>query len=225
MHRETPLDFWLTVAVVISLFVPIWGVLLAPTRLISVPSYLLFIGSTAFLVIMGVLIYGKLKNRVLLNRFLIGYIGGLIGTAALHVFLIAGSILELTPSLVYSLGNLVLGRGLQETHSENALIIGIGYHYLLNGAAWGAAYALLAGKAKWWYGLFFGLAVWAVFMASPVFYALELPRNAIRYGPLVITLMLIAHLFYGGAVGYIVYRFVFPEVGIEGAKAVRPTYG
>lgn len=190
MHRETPLDFWLTVAVVVSLFVPIWGVLLAPTRLINVPRYLMFIGS-----------------------------------AALHVFLIAGSMLELTPNLVYSLGNLTLGHGLQETPSESALIIGIGYHYLLNGAAWGAAYALLAGKAKWWYGLFFGMAVWSVFMVSPVFYALELPRNAIRYGPFAITLMLIGHLFYGGTVGYLVYRFVFPEAGIEGAKAVRPTYG
>ncbi len=49
MHREKPLDFWLTIAVIISLFVPIWGVLLAPSRHISVPLYLRIAGVPALL--------------------------------------------------------------------------------------------------------------------------------------------------------------------------------
>ena len=31
MHRERVFDFWLTAAVTVALFIPIWGVLLRPT--------------------------------------------------------------------------------------------------------------------------------------------------------------------------------------------------
>lgn len=225
MHREIPLDFWLTVATVAALFVPIWGVLLAPSGLISVPWYLIVVGGVALLVVIGTMIYAKLRNRVLLNRFLVGYAGGLVGTAVIHAFMLGGIALNLMPNLIYAIGNLALGHGLTETRSTGALVMGLAYHYIMNGGAWGAVYALLFGKAKWWYGIFYGTAVWAILMVSPVFYALEFPRAAIELGPLLILMMLIAHLFYGGVIGYIVYRFVFPEVGVEGAKAVRPVYG
>lgn len=224
MHRETPLDFWLTVATIASLFVPVWGVLLAPTKLINIPLYLVIVGGAAFVVVAGTLVYAKYKNRILLNRFLLGYLGGLAGTAVIHIFMAAGIALHLMPNLVYVLGNLALGRGMVATPSSAALLLGIAYHYLLNGAAWGAVYALLVGKGKWWFGAFYGAAIWAALMVSPVFYALNLPKLALGRGPLLIVMMLIAHLVYGGIIGYIVYRYVYPEVGIEGSKAIRPTY-
>lgn len=224
MHREEPLDFWLTVATVVALFVPIWGLLLAPSRLISVPMYLLVIGIPALLLVTGVLIYGRLRNKVLLNRFLVGYAGGIAGTLVIHVFLLAGVLMGVMPSLVYTLGNVALGRGFTETASTWALVMGLVYHYMLNGAAWGAVYGLLFGKARWWYGMFFGAAIWAVLMVSPVFYSLNFPRVSPATGLAVIAGMLVAHLFYGGVIGYVVYRYAYPEVGVEGSKAVRPSY-
>lgn len=225
MHRETPIDFWITVAVVISLFVPIWGVLLAPSQLINAPLYLAIVGGIAFLIVVGALIYGEYHNRVFVNRFLYGYLGGLIGTAIVHVFMEIGTAMDLMPSMINALGNLALGRGLQDQPSTLAYITGTAYHYLLNGAAWGAVYALIIGKARWWYGVFYGIGIWAILMVSPVFYALDFPQAAAGRGPLLIILMLIAHLLYGGAIGYTVYRFAFPEVGVEGSKAIRPIYG
>lgn len=224
MHRETPLDFWLTVATVISLFVPIWGVLLAPTKLISIPMYLIVVGGMALLIVIGTLIYAKHRNLVLLNRFLIGYIGGLLGTTVIMLLVMGGVALKLMPNMLYGLGNLALGNGLTDAPSTQAAIAGITYHFLLNGAAWGAAYALIIGKARWWYGVFFGMAVWAAFMVSPVFFVLKFPPKAYEYGAILVLMMLIAHLFYGGIIGYMVYRFAYPEVGIEGSKAIRPIY-
>jgi hypothetical protein len=193
--------------------------------MIRVPAYLLFVGGAAIVVVIGTLIYARYKNHVLLNRFLVGYAGGLAGTAVIHLFLAAGIALRLTPNVIYALGNLSLGRGMQLTPSTSALAMGLVYHYLLDGAAWGAAYALLVGKARWWYGVFFGIGVWAALVISPVFSALNFPKTAHELGPLLILMLLIAHMFYGGVIGYIVYRFVYPEVGVEGAKAVRPAYG
>lgn len=224
MHRETPLDFWLTVVVIGSLFVPIWGVLLAPTKLISIPMYLAIIGGAALVVVVATLIYAHYRNRVLLNRFVVGYLGGIVGTAVIHIFMIAGIALGMMPNLIYVLGNLALGHGMVATPSIHALTMGLVYHYLLDGAAWGAVYALVIGKAHWWYGAFFGTAVWAALMVSPVFYALRLPELAAQRGALLIAMMLVAHFVYGGIIGYAVYRFVYPEVGIEGAKAIRPAY-
>jgi hypothetical protein len=224
MHRETPLDFWLSVGTIISLFVPIWGVLLAPSGLISVPEYLLIIGGVALLIIIVTLVYAKLKNRVFLNRFATGYLGGLIGTGVIHIFLYIGIATGMIPNLIYVLGNLALGRGIQETPSTGALVMGLVYHYLLNGAAWGAAYGLLIGKGRWWYGAFYGMGIWAVLMISPTFYALKITTPGPILGLFLVAMLLVAHLCYGSVIGYIVYRFTFPEVGIEGSKAMRPAY-
>lgn len=224
MHRETPLDYWLTVATVVSLFVPVWGILLAPSRLVAVPTYLLTIGSAAVLVVIGTLVYAWRRNRVLLNRFVVGYCGGLAGTAVIHAFIAVGFLLHLTPSLIITLGNVALGRDIGTPASALTVVIGLIYHYVLNGAAWGAAYALVLGKERWWYGAFFGMGIWAVLMVSPVFNAMQMgPLNA-AYGPMIIVISLFAHLIYGGTIGFIVNRYVFPEVGMEGSKAVRPAY-
>jgi len=224
MHRETPLDFWLTIATVVSLFVPVWGVLLAPTEMVAIPKYLLSVGGAALLVVVGALVYGRMRNRVLLNRFLTGYLGGLVGAGIIHVFVILGVLLGMMPNLVYQLGNVALGHGLRDTPGAGVLAVGMIYHYLLNGAAWGAAYGLLLGKVRWWYGLFFGVGVWAVLTVSPAFYALSFPARAHSFGAVVLLGMLVAHLIYGSAIGYCVYRLAFPEVGTEGSKAVRPAY-
>jgi hypothetical protein len=224
IHTQTPLDFWLSVGTIIALFVPIWGVLLAPSRLISVPEYLIIAGGIALLMIIVTLVYAKMNNRILLNRFIIGYIGGLVGTGVIHIFLQIVVITGMGPNLIYVLGNLALGRGLQETPSTSALVMGLIYHYLLNGAAWGAAYGILIGKGRWWLGAFYGMGVWAVLMISPAFYALRFSAPEPIFGLLLIAFLLIGHLCYGGTIGYIVYRYAFPEVGMEGSKAMRPAY-
>lgn len=223
MHRERVIDFWLTVAAVVALFVPIWGVLLRPTGLISVPRYLLTLGLPALAVIAGVLVYGAMRNRVLLNRFLIGYAGGLAATAAFTLLIvIAGRWMD-APSVPAALGQWALGRPLTAPVTTTVMAVGLAYHFLLNGAAWGAAYALLFGKAPWWLGLLFGFFVWSVLVLSPPFYGWGMAGAA--SGAWLLVGLLLVHFVYGGVLGYVVYRWVFPEIGMEGIKAVRPLYG
>lgn len=224
MHRETRLDFWLTVITVAALFVPIWGILLEPSHLIRVPDYLLYLGIPAFLFVVVVLVYGRLRNRVLLNRFIVGYAAGFIGSFLVHVFLLAGLLAGLAPDLIGVLGKMMLGRPLDVPVTGSIIAAGVVYHYLLNGAAWGAVYALMFGKTSWWTGLFYGLAIAAVLMISPSFYLIGFQKAGPHFGALILLAIVAVHLIYGGVIGLIVFKFVFPEVGIEGAKAVKPTY-
>lgn len=222
MHREQTVDFWVTLALVVALFVPIWGVLLQPTGLIRLSSYLLYLGVPALLIVVGGLIYGARRNRVLLNRLLIGYAAGAAGTAVITLFMLVGQWLLGLPSIFGALGNSVFGRPPNAALTAPVLVIGLAYHFLLNGAAWGAAYALLFGKAPWWVGILFGCFVWAVLVLSPPFYRWGFPEAAA--GPLALALLLLAHVVFGGVLGGVVQRWVFPEIGMEGMKAVRPIY-
>ncbi len=222
MHRERVFDFWLTAAVTVALFIPIWGVLLRPTGLIRLPIYLLYLGVPALAVVLGALIYGARRNRVLLNRFLVGYAGGFTATAIFTLLTVgAGPWLD-TPNVAVALGQWVLERPLTAPVTPAVIAVGMAYHFLLNGAAWGAAYALLFGKAPWWLGLLFGFFIWAVLVLSPPFYQWGLAGAA--SGAWLLIALLLVHFVYGGIVGYIVYRWVFPEVGMEGIKAIRPLY-
>ncbi|MBI3945220.1 MAG: hypothetical protein HY321_04825 [Armatimonadetes bacterium] len=222
MHRERATDFWVSLATVVALFAPIWGVLLQPSGLIRLPLYLLYLGLPALAVVVGALVYGARRNRVLLNRFLVGYAAGAIGTLAITLLMVLGERAMAMPSIVVALGNRVLGRPPSAPASAAVVAVGTLYHFGLNGAAWGAAYALLFGKVPWWQGILFGFFVWAVLVLSPPFYAWGFP--AMAPGPLALALLLLAHFAYGGLVGLLVYRWVFPEVGMEGMKAVRPLY-
>ena len=162
------------------------------------------------------------RNRVLLNRFLVGYAAGLAGTAAISLFMLAAERLLGTPSLIANLGNATLGRPPYAPPTVASLAVGAAYHFLLNGAAWGAAYALLFGKAPWWLGLLFGFFIWSVLVLSPPFYRWGFPGAA--GGVLLLASLLLAHFVYGGVVGAVTQRWVFPEVGMEGVKAIRPLY-
>ena len=222
MHRESVADFWVTAATVVALFVPIWGVLLQPSGMIRLPAYLLWLGVPALLVVAGALAYAGRRNRVLLNRFLVGYAAGFVGTAAITLLMLAGSVMVQMPGIPAVLGNSVLGRPPAAPAPPASLAIGMAYPVLLNGSAWGAAYALLLGKAPWWQGVLFGFLIWAVLVLSPPFYSWGFPRAA--GGGWMLAALLAAHFVYGGVVGGVVARWVFPEIGMEGMKAVRPMY-
>jgi hypothetical protein len=224
LHRERPLDFWLTMATIGALFIPIWGILLEPSGLISVPRYLLYVGIPALLLVVAVLIYAGLFNRVLLNRFVIGYIAGFIGSSAVHILLLAGRVLHLAPDLTGILGKMMLGIPLDAPTTTTIVIIGLIYHYMLNGAAWGAAYALAFGKTLWWIGVLFGLGIVAVLLISPAFQRFGFEEVGEGRGAIVLISLVFAHVVYGGLIGFIVKKYVFPEVGIEGVKAIKPTY-
>jgi hypothetical protein len=176
-----------------------------------------------FLVVI-VLIYGRMRNRVLLNRFLIGYIGGFLGSLAVLLIMLPGMLIGITPDLTGTLGKMMLGVPLNQPTTPATLAAGAVYHFFLNGAAWGAAYALLFGKSPWWFGTLYGLGVQAVLMVSPSFYFLGFSRIPMQYGAVILVLLTAAHLAYGTIIGYVVYKHVFPEMGVEGSKAIRPTY-
>jgi hypothetical protein len=224
VHRERPLDFWLTIATVIALLVPIWGILLEPSMLIRVPVYLLVIGIPAGALVIGVLIYAEIQNRVLLNRFLTGYLAGFAGSLVVYICLLIGRVLGLAPDLVGTLGKMMLGVPLNHSATTGILAAGFIYHFLMNGSAWGAIYGLVFGKAPWWFGAFYGLGIAAILLVSPSFYRFGFQAAGSGKGAAILISIVVVHLAYGSTIGLIVRKYVFPEVGVEGAKAIKPTY-
>lgn len=78
-----------------------------------------------------------------------------------------------------------------------------GLHWLAAGVAWGLAYALVAGKAEWYFG-----AVWsAMIFAAITLGAIALPQGSLLAGlePLALAALFAIHAIYGMLLGGLNY--------------------
>lgn len=92
-------------------------------------------------------------------------------------------------------------------------LAGWAYHFW-NGAAFGILYVLLFGRRPWWNGLIFGLLVGIGFMTSPVVKSLGVGYFGGEFGPGFATTVTLAHLAYGGILGWLVSRSSLPNSGL-----------
>jgi hypothetical protein len=127
-----------------------------------------------------------LRRRALAVRVGIGLVVGLVGASCYDLVLLLGR--QLAQGLALPLAG------------ADATSWGVNVHHLLGtAAAWGLAYAVVAGKARWYFGVAWAAMVWAAIAAM----AAGLPQGAaiLPATPMVLAVLLGAHVLYGAAIG------------------------
>ncbi len=162
-----------------------------------IPSILLFILLLAVTFWRG--------HTSLVQQVQTGLIGGLLGTLGLEIFRHGGFLLGGMPGeLPRLMGVLLLDRFALGPNTLSNLA-GWGYHFW-NSAVFGIIYSLLFGRGRLSLGLIYGFLIGVGFTVSPVAISLGVGRFGVKFGwgfPLTVTL---AHLAFGGILGYYVSR-------------------
>lgn len=151
--------------------------------------------------------YGRLVNRIEAGIWV-----GFVATAALDVLRLTSFSLGLLPgNLPRMFGVLIFDR-MAAGPSTVSDAVGSLYHYWVS-ACFGLAYALLAGRTRWWGGLLWGLVIEVGMMTTPPmvvvmgsgYFGLALGKgilNAVFLGSLV------PHVSYGIVLGLLLERYV-----------------
>lgn len=93
-------------------------------------------------------------------------------------------------------------------HAPLDAFIAGGLWHFWNGATFGIIYALLIGKGKWWYGMFWAVIIEMTMMMAPYLIMMKGPfgiEHMDGYNIFVITL--IAHLAFGAVLGVLVQKW------------------
>lgn len=140
-----------------------------------------------------------LRQRHLLVRAAVGLTAGWFGVLTYDALI---ALLQAFgpgrgPALVWAGIELAPGHGTLGT-----ALPAYAHHWLATGALWGMAYALVAGKAHWAWGMVYGAALWVTVLAM----ALVLPQGsavvaAVDGGRA--SLLLVGHLMFGAVLGFV----------------------
>ncbi|MGO9644493.1 MAG: hypothetical protein ACLPY5_07070 [Candidatus Bathyarchaeia archaeon] len=181
---------------------------------------LLLIPSVALVLIIAG--YARHYERRLGNRLIMGLLSGLVATVGLELFRVPGyAVLHWLPGddMVSFPGVLLTGvasnlmeampyMALKEPAPIVALLAGGLWHFW-NGATFGAVYAMVMGKGKWWYGAIWGSIIEQGMMVAPWLVMMVGPYG-IHYGAgyNIVTVTWLAHIAFGSILGLLVYRLV-----------------
>ncbi|MEW6321328.1 MAG: hypothetical protein AB1635_09585 [Acidobacteriota bacterium] len=151
------------------------------------------------------------------NRIGVGLWAGAASTGMLDVFRLAGFHLGWMPgNMPRMFGVLILDR-MALGPSFGSDLLGYLYHYWV-GACLGLAYALCAGRFRWWGGLIWGLIVEIGMMVTPpMVVAMDTGYFGVKFGPGLLGTSLTAHVAFGIALGmlcerYLTHRGTFPAL-------------
>jgi hypothetical protein len=183
-------------ASIVSLFLYGAGVL---------PMYF-FIDTLAAPSLLTILVLGifarRIDETVFLNRLVIGSWLGLVATAAYdaaRVPIWVGGAITFDPFFtIQQFGQIITG---YPVGSPTAIVVGLLYHYW-NGFGFGVIYTLVAGPAKWYYGL-----LWALFLEAGWLLALP-PILHIALGLPLVAVSLFGHAVYGTVLGVVSHRLI-----------------
>lgn len=163
------------------------------------------IPSIILLAILAILAH---KSHPLIARSIVwGAISGAVATIALEVVRSIGFHLGGMPGSLPKLMGVLLLNQFMTGPTTLSNIAGWVYHFW-NGAAFGIVYVLFVGTSRRWAALIFGFVIGTIFMLSPVVRALGVGYFGLEFSigfPIVVYL---AHLAFGGALGWIARRFV-----------------
>lgn len=194
-YREDPLLFLLTLGAAAT---SIAALLLQLTGVIRMPYTLTFVTAPGMIFLLCLLIRaGRAHRPLIVNRLQVGLIAGLAGLVAYNATRwVVATLLSLKTSPFYSIyifGHLITG---QPTDSAASAIAGWLYH-ISNGVTFAIMYTLIAGPARWWFGLLWGLILEsAMLLIYPSSVILRPPA----LGPFIVV-SLISHAMYGAVVG------------------------
>lgn len=148
--------------------VPTLGWLLAWHMQVELEAFMLYAVVPALVALAACEIYLASRSPLLFNRFVAGLVGGLVGMLAFDMIrLPAAYMAKWAPDWVPLIGQHLVDETVGIAPTLRASLLGVGFHYLLIGALWGAAYSLVLGKGRWWWGAVTGLAFGVAFMFLP----------------------------------------------------------
>ncbi|HCT79337.1 MAG TPA: hypothetical protein DGT23_22805 [Micromonosporaceae bacterium] len=200
-YREDPILFLLTLAAAAS---SIASLLLHLAGIVRMPYTLSFLTVPGVILLLCIRIWaGRAGRHEILARLQAGFVAGLLGLVAYNAARwVVGTLLAVKMSPFYSIyifGSLITGAG---EDSVAAAAFGWAYH-ISNGITFGIIYALLAGPARWWYGLGWGLVLELTML-------LIYPSSSILRPPSLapfVTTSLISHALFGAVIGiYVQWR-------------------
>jgi hypothetical protein len=184
----------------------------------------------SLVVVWAIAVYARYAEKRLANRLLMGLVSGLIATIGLEIFRIPGyAIIHWLPGddmmafpgvlLTGTAGNMMGAMPYMDLSQSTpllALLVGGLWHFW-NGATFGAVYAILLGKVKWWHGVIWGLIIEVGMMLAPwmTMDPMMGPFGvgyASGYNIFAVTLM--GHVAYGSILGILAWRLVKEEGSI-----------
>jgi len=177
---------WLALSLAVAALLPLLAWPLAGAGVLSPDRF----GATVELPLLGLVaaiaLFAVLRRRALAVRVGIGLVVGLVGASCYDLILLLGR--QVAPGLALPLAG------------SDATSWGVNVHHLLGTAAvWALAYAVIAGKARWYYGVAYAMLLWVAIALM----ATVLPAGTaiLPATPLVLGALFGAHVLYGLAIG------------------------
>jgi hypothetical protein len=176
--------------------------------LIRMPYTLSFVTAPGMIFLLGLLaMAGRVRRPVIMTRLRVGFVAGILGLVAYNATRwLVGLVLSVKMSPFYSIyifGALITGK---PTGTAAAAVAGWLYH-ISNGVTFAIIYTLVAGPARWWFGLLWGLVLETAML-------LIYPANAILRPPVLlpfVVVSLISHAMYGTVIGAVARRHARTE--------------
>jgi len=181
-------------------------------------SYMPFL-ILALIVLMIVLAVSYRNYPRLFNRAITGLWAGAVATIALDAIRYPfGVVLKALPGDMPTMfGKFILGT---DDVTAGLLLVGYLYHFL-NGASFGIVYTLIAGKARWYWGVVWGLIIEVLMMVTPPMLLMGVGPFGVNTGaPWYFLTTLAAHIAFGAVLGFLAERFVKEEGTI--LEVLRP---
>lgn len=186
-------------------FVPLVGFLAAWHMRVELPQFTRA-GVLPALVLLAVCEWYLVRRSPLLfNRFASGLVGGLVATLLFDLVRVPGALaMKGAPDLAPVIGQHLTGEAIGIAPSMKAIALGYGYEYLLVGALLGAAYSLILGRGRWYWGTICGLVAGIGFVSLPQFGLFSVAEGFSL--PMASAFYLVAFLVAGTALGAVVQR-------------------
>ncbi|MEK6977349.1 MAG: DUF6789 family protein [Candidatus Hydrothermarchaeota archaeon] len=198
----------LTLLAILCGIAPLGTFLLGTSGLIIPTNSIVLTLPLSLLVFLGIVYYGHTHQMGgFLRRLMVGLMAGVLGTVAMDILVSLGSAVAgyRAPDLPSILGVLLLGTQAPEL---SIWLVGRLYHYS-NGAALGMIYALLFVRVRWFLGLGYGLALWALLMLTPPMLVMGYALGGNGTIPAFALISLASHLAYGAVLGLSTQRYAW----------------
>ena len=180
--------------------------LLDVAGIVGMPWTLSFVSLPALVVVLAIGVWARrVAREPFFNRLAVGVVAGFVATLAYDG--VRWAIQETAPldydgfRSISIFGSLILGK--PET-AVDARIAGWTYHFW-NGVSFGVMYALVAGAARWYWGLAWGMALEMMMIGIyPVAFAIQ------RSDPAFLAISMTGHAAYGATLGLLAGRWCRP---------------
>ncbi len=220
-------ELGLTVLAILACGVSAQYLVFGTLGIIPFDIYRDFLLIPSVVIVFAIAVYARHAEKRLANRLVVGLVSGFIATFALELIRIPGYALMhwlpgddmisfpgvLLTNVAVNLMQAVPYMALKEPTPLVALMAGGLWHFW-NGATFGAVYALLVGRGRWWYGAIWGGAIIETGMMFAPWLVMMFGPFGVMYlaGYNIFVISLIAHFAFGIVLGVLV-RYLVKEEG------------